>query len=178
MCFPPKNGFPCNSNYFDPSEPTKLLFDPFWAILSNILPILGPSGSILGVQNPFHGFKQISLDASTPIIFCSCNLNCFDPSEAKKCFFEPFLGYFLAIWGKFGHLGIYFGDVRNPLIGPVRLDWMSLGEKWVPMHCNVPEFCVLSPSAGSFLAPKIITQIGSCGAKISHGYDLGAFIPA
>ena len=150
-------------------------FGLFWAIFCQYW---GPQGQFWVPKNPFHGFKQISLDASTPIIFCSCNLNCFDPSEAKKCFFEPFLGYFLAIWGKFGHLGIYFGDVRNPLIGPVRLDWMSLGEKWVPMHCNVPEFWVLSPSAWSFLAPKIITQIGSCGAKISHGYDLGAFIPA
>ena len=29
-----------------------------------------------------------------------------------------------------------------------------------------------------FLAPKIITQIGGCGAKISHGNDPGALIPA
>ena len=39
------------------------------------------------------------------------------------------------------------------------------------MHCaEVPMWGIW--------APKIITQIGGCWAKISHGYDPGALIPA
>ena len=148
----------------------------FWSIS-------GPPGPNLMPPNPKFKLKQVILYAPNQFQLFPIQLSHFDPSKLTKLIVEPFLsnlGHFWPILGPRAN----FGNDPNPLICPTRLDWMSLGGKCVPSYhnCNIciesalPVHCA-EVSVWGFLAPKIITQIGGCGAKISHGYDPRAVFP-
>ena len=113
------------------------------------------------------------------------NLNHLDPSKLTKLLFEhfwailghfgPFLGHFWAIWDQF------WGCLKFTNWSPqIKLDvpWWEMYhncnigiESSVPVHSAV----VLQ---WSFFAPKIITKIGGCRAKICNGYDPGVVVSA
>ena len=74
------------------------------------------------------------------------------------------------------------GMSQNSLTVAIRLEWMPLCGKMYH-SCNIGIESPLPVHGAvvlqwSFFAPKIITKIGGCGAKFSHGYDPGAVVPA
>ena len=118
-------------NYRKPQNYYWSHFGAFWAIFDQFWVL---QNQFLGHPTPAMGSNKSCWMPPCQFNFFPGDLNHLDPLEPTKLFFEPFwsiLGHFWSFLGQFWAPQDKFLGLTDSLIGPIRLDWMSLGGKYI-----------------------------------------------